>query len=458
MYIRKNIRRAALLLCIAMITAMFAGCAPGSPAGTGDVPDTGDPYQELPPVAGPSEDPAGSGIWAENMNANKTEVITYTLDPDGFDLRFLSYISEHTDGNYMASPLSFRYALGLLLAGASGDTRTELLGALGVESEEEWISFCLDFNGFVECFAENLERELRSFRNEVAEGWISPDAEEPFRALRVANSVWKAERIAEDFRESYRESVSKNYAAEYRYFTADNAVEKINEWADTKTEHMIPELLPEGYDTTDLAVVLMNALYFKDAWQDSFPEYLTKEDDFHTRDGGAARKEFMSTEDTFAYYEDQDTQLVILPMKGGVYMAFVLGSAEDLSVKVSRAEYTAVDVTIPKMDLETEFSNSELVDFLKENGVISAFDSRKADFSAMIDHDLFVSDIIQKTRIKLDEDGVEAAAVTAIMMSDEAYEVPAEPKVFRADRPFSFYIYTTCNGTTAIMFAGEIVE
>ncbi|MBP5294317.1 MAG: hypothetical protein J6Y95_01205 [Lachnospiraceae bacterium] len=76
----------------------------------------------------------------------------------------------------------------------------------------------------------------------------------------------------------------------------------------------------------------------------------------------------------------------------------------------------------------------------------------------MIDYPVFVSDIIQKTRIKLDEEGVEAAAVTAIMMNECAAFEPEDPKVFTADEPFSFFIYTTCNDTTAVMFAGEIVE
>jgi serpin B len=144
-------------------------------------------------------------------------------------------------------------------------------------------------------------------------------------------------------------------------------------------------------------------------------------------------------------------------MNGGVYMAFVLGSTDGLSEKISKAGSEQVLVTIPKIDLETDFSNGEFVDFLKANGVNLAF-TDAADFSNMIDHDLYVSDIIQKTRIKLDEKGVEAAAVTAIIMPESAMPPEEGPKTFVADRPFSFYIYTTANDTTAILFAGQIVE
>ena len=396
--------------------------------------------------------------WAENMSFTKIENIRQTMSTASFDERFLQFISEKVDGNYMTSPLSFRYALGLLLAGAEGETKTELLNALGVQSEEEWIAYCLDFNGFVEYFAADLKREIEDYKEQVKEGWIPQDSPEPFRALRVANSVWKADWVREAFKDAYQESVEKNYAAEYRLFTPADAVEKINEWADIKTEHLIPQLLSDDYPTDELAIVLMNALYFKDSWQTGFVQELTQEGDFRARNGKTTRKDFMTVEDHFSYYEDEDTKLVILPMNGGVSMAFVLGSTEGLGEKISQAGQESVKVTIPKMDLETDFSSKELVDFLKKYGVNLAFDEDSADFSAMIDHQVYVSDIIQKTRIKLDEEGVEAAAVTAIMMQECAVIEPEEPKEFTADQPFSFYIYTTCNDTSAILFAGEIVE
>jgi serpin B len=414
----KRCKALALILTALLLMASFSAC-------------------QLTPSVQPSDPSKIPGQWAENISTNPITRINSTMDVSSFDERFLAFISEHAEGNYMASPLSFRYALGLLLAGANGETKAELLKAFGVESEEEWNKYCLDFNGFSERYASGLEQAVR--------------------ALRVANSVWKADWVTEDFKDAYREAIEKYYAAEYRSFTPADAVAKINEWADIKTEHMIQKLLPDDYPTESLAVVLMNALYFKDNWAKEFPKWRTKENDFHTLAGGTTRKEFMTTEERFSYYEDDETQLVILPMNGGVYMAFVLGSTDGLSEKISKAGGEQVLVTIPKIDLETDFSNGEFVDFLKANGVNLAF-TDAADFSNMIDHDLYVSDIIQKTRIKLDEKGVEAAAVTAIIVPESAMPPEEGPKTFVADRPFSFYIYTTANDTTAILFAGQIVE
>ena len=452
----------ALIMAAILCMTAFSGCsgalsadAPKEPSGSETKAPTERPGSTEEPVV--TEDP-NEGIWADKMNVVAIRKIADRMQEDDFDIRFLKYISEHTESNYMASPLSFRYALGLLLAGASGETKAELLAALGVASEEEWIEHCLNFNGFVEAFAKSLEEDIEEYEQGVKRGWIDPDSEAPFRALRVANSVWKRANILEEFEESYKESVSRNYAAEYRWFTEDNAIEKINEWANQKTENMIPELLPKDYETEGLAVVLMNALYFKDSWSNKFSDGATEEGDFHALGGKTTRKEFMQQEEHFPYYEDEETKLVILPMDGGVYMAFVIGDQEGLSEKISKASTETVRVRIPKMNLETSFSNGELVAFLKDSGVNLAFDRDNADFSAMIDHCIWIDDIIQKTRIKLDEDGVEAAAVTAIMMRDEAFIMPDKVYEFNADQPFSFYIYTTANDTTSILFAGRIVE
>ena len=396
-------------------------------------------------------------VTVGQLNADKIENVSINMNGDVFDDKFLTFIANSTEDNYMVSPLSFRYALGLLLAGAEGETKTELLSALGVKDEAEWTAYCTKFNGFVKRFYQQLDDEIKEFNTYKADFGLGAKA--PFRALRVANSIWKREDIEKDFTSEYKEKIAANYGAEYCSFTPHNAVKKIHDWASRKTEKMIPKLLPDDYDTTHLAVVLMNALYFKDSWSEPFEKSATISDDFNTRSGKKVKKDFMRKTERLSYYGDENTQIVILPMDGGVSMAFVLGDRENLGEKISKCEQRTVKLKIPKMDMETSFENKELMAFLAQNGVSRAFDPNSADFSAMIDHNIWVDDIIQKTKIKTDEEGVEAAAVTAIMMKDEAMVIdPNEPVEFNADRPFSFYIYTTCDDVTAILFAGEVVE
>ena len=226
-----KLRKAAgLLLAAAMLITCLAACGAGTPVTTeadktaapsGGTAVPKETTREDPDPTRPSETEGGSKEtevpgteepapaltaerWAENMSFRKTEIVRNTMRFDLFDERFLAYLSEHAKGNYMASPLSFRYALGLLLAGAEGETKAELLKALGVSSEEEWTAACLDFNGFVEYFAADLAREMEEYNGMIKRGWIPAHSAAPFRALRVANSVWKAEWVKEDFTEAYR--------------------------------------------------------------------------------------------------------------------------------------------------------------------------------------------------------------------------------------------------------------
>ena len=459
----KNTRNLKKLLAAVLAALLFVMPLTGCFVKINDQKPTPAEIQTKKPTEAPTKKPVENlkgepENWAEHMNVIALKESSPSMKTLSFDEKLMSYLSEKKGGNFMASPLSFRYALGLLLAGAEGETKAELLKALDVKDEQEWTDTCLRFNGFVEAYAQYFDRELTEYRDYVKQGYIPDDGNEPFMALRVANSVWRNELLNEMFTENYTEKVSKNYAAEYRTFLPENVVQKVNEWASVKTEKMIERLLPDDYDTTELAVVLMNALYFKDSWINEFYEGATKEGDFTTKAGAVTKKEFMNQTDHFNYYKDDATELVVLPMKGRVNMVFVFGDTTGLAEKISKAQYKKVDVKIPKLDLETSLDQGELVDFLKECGVSLAF-SDQADFSGMIDVPICVSDIIQKTRIKLDEDGVEAAAVTAIMEETTA-AMPVQEEIipFYADHPFSFYIYANQNGEMATMFAGQIVE
>ena len=395
--------------------------------------------------------------WAEHMKVLHVENVAGQMKGSSFDEALMEYLAAKNGGNFMASPLSFRYALGLLLAGAEGETKTELLKALGVKNEKAFTESCLRFNAFAENYEASFQRQLEQHREQVKQGWIPDDGNEPFMALRVANSVWRNELLNEMFTKKYTKKVSENYGAEYRSFLPENVVEEVNKWASIKTEKMIEKLLPDNYDAGDLAVILMNALYFKDNWVDEFSEEGTREEKFTTKNGKTVKKQFMHQTEHYQYYKDDATELVILPMEGGVKMAFVIGDQHDVASKINKAESRKVSVAIPKIDLETSFEQGEFVDFLKARGVNLAFDADFADFSGMIDTPVYVSDIIQKTRIKLDEKGVEAAAVTAIMVARSSYN-PEKPIEFRADRPFSFYIYADAGNEMAVMFAGQIVK
>lgn len=384
------------------------------------------------------------GVTPENKSEPKTTETNHeniSVKPEdvtgNFDDAFFKFTEKTQNGNFIISPLSFRFAMGMLISGAEGDTKEGLLNACGIADEKEWNEEFSEFIDFAEWFGS------RDFRGADA-------------GLKIANSVWKRNDIKEDFKDDYKKVLKENYDAEYKEFTRDNAVGLINDWADEKTEHLIPELLPKGYDAENLAVVLMNALYLKDSWMTPFKEEDTQKGEFTTGKGEKTEKDYMNVKDSFNYYEDDDVQIVVLPLAGRINMAFVLGNNDNITEKLSKCKSESVTIKIPKFEIETSLNNNELPAFLNARGAGVAF-SDEADFSEMIDHQINISDIIQKAKISIDEKGVEAAAVTAIMMKDGIHRINKEYE-FIADKPFSFYVYTNYENADYMMFAGKVVE
>ena len=158
----------------------------------------------------------------------------------------------------------------------------------------------------------------------------------------------------------------------------------------------------------------------------------------------------------YRYYEDASCQIVVLELDGGISMALVLGDDTGFSAKLNKTEYRKVHVVIPKFEVETSFDQKELCCFLATSGCDKIFGAA-ADFSSMFTEPIYVDDIIQKAKVKVDEEGLEAAAATAIIMKNGAAFDPDEPVLFLADRPFTFYVF---NGEEApeLLFWGQILN
>ncbi len=370
--------------------------------------------------------------------------ISGPADGTSFSEGFRRYVEARMGDNvksYTVSPISFQYALGMLVAGADGETKGQLLNALGM-TDKAFEDYIKEFNSFVEWFDAKKAHDIEEYDR------LSEDRKKyetkPAGELQVADSVWKREDLA-DFLPEYMLRLEM-YGAQHFSFTRGDIVRRANAWADEKTNGMIPKILPDDYDPGDLAVLLMNALYYKNGWAYEFRD--ASKTDFTTVLGKKVDKKFMASTERYRYYKDDETELVVVPMQDKVYMTFVLGNADGLDRKIAEAEYRKVCVTIPKFEIESSLDNGELVGFLKERGATDVFDKEKADLSRMIDpamlkYNLYADDIIQKTKIKLDETGVEAAAVTAVMVgAATSAGRPEQTVYFTADRPFRFFIYS----------------
>ena len=232
-----------------------------------------------------------------------------------------------------------------------------------------------------------------------------------------------------------------------------------------ETEEKIKDLIAQGALGNDTRLVLTNAIYFNGKWLLQFDPGLTYDSDFTLLDGSDVSVPMMGQEEDFRYGEGDGYQAVALPYQGAnMSMIFVLPelerfeeveaalSADFLSGVLDGLEMQHVDLTVPKFTFESEFGLSQT---LAEMGMADAF-GEAADFSGMTGgRDLFISDVIHKAFVAVDEEGTEAAAATAVIMAEMAM-MPQEAVEMRLDHPFLFFIRDDDSGT--ILFAGRVLN
>lgn len=377
-----------------------------------------------------------------------------------FDAALLDFLDDqgYSKQNYMVSPTSFRAALTLAVAGADNETKTQLIHAMGFKSMDDVNEWYETVRTYIDGFAKDLDEAKARFEREKQ--YMPGDAKAPDRAFSIANSVWHNADRDGTMDSEYIRYVEEHYDAEAADVAAAKLTDCVNDWVKDQTNGLIPSIVDDLSNTDS---VLVNALYLRTSWVNEFSEWATAADDFTTIDGERVQKDFMNQKDTFLFYEDADSKLIAMPMEGGISAVFVLGSADSLQEKLERGTYEDVIVKLPKFEVETSLDKRELVNFLISQGAEFPFSSVPGvpDFSIMSkDAEWYISDIIQKSKIKVDEDGIEAAAVTAVMMAATSalIEDPPTPKEFIADRPFSFYLFTGTGDARELLFYGQLVR
>lgn len=344
----------------------------------------------------------------------------------------------------MFSPLSLNMCLGMLEAGAAGDTKTALDNYLGdgdyAKSAAEYLEHAKDFN----------------FKSEGSSKYKN--------VFEIANSFWASKDLK--FNKDYVNTVSDSFGAEIDnldFSKPEKAVGKINDWVNDKTHKMIPRLLSPDNVSSDTSAVLVNTVYFESAWNNKWTVPAEKEK-FTNADGSTVDTELMINGGD-CYYENENAAafgcgykngmrfIGILPKKDG---DFTLESLDLSSLLKSRSYEYDVSAKMPKLNFESSFP---LTDALKAAGLSDIFDAAKADFTPMqgsADEDFYVSEVIQKTKLELDDEGTRAAAATAAIVRDTAILEPEEreKKDVFLNRPFAFLIYDET--ADQIVFMGKI--
>jgi serpin B len=336
-------------------------------------------------------------------------------------------------GNLVFSPLSISTALAMALAGARGQTAKEMSAVLHHTPPD----------------AALLEKLTKA-------GNTAGDQ------LSLAQALWVDRNftLQPDFLASSRQQFhAEPYTADFSK-AAEAARAAINQWVSQQTHAKITDLFAPNSLKPDTRLVLASAVYFNGKWQSKFDPKRTAPAPFH----GATEVQtpFMSQTGRFPYAETGNAQVLELPYAGGSLAFDVvlpksgqpLATLEDalrsdgLATWLGNLKHKQVAVSLPKFRAESTFS---LAAALSALGMPSAF-TGAADFSGIDGRrDLAISQVAHKAYIDVSEAGTEAAAATGIAVSLTAY---AEPTVFRADRPFLFFLRDTSTG--AVLFAGRL--
>ena len=240
----------------------------------------------------------------------------------------------------------------------------------------------------------------------------------------------------------------------------DNIVttDRINGWAAEKTRDKIPKVLePKDVDGSTLAVIL-NAIYFKGTWVTQFDPEDTRSRAFDTGNGTVIA-EMMHADATFGYAEYDGTQILHMPyVSDRLSMLVALPSGRDGMAALEEsltaemlegwqqsAHDTYITVSIPKFETKTHY---DLIPKLKDLGITLIFGG--GDLGGISDTYMVVAKATQDAYVNVNEEGTEAAAVTALVVVD------SEQSTFIADRPFLFFIQDNESGI--ILFMGKIVD
>jgi len=355
-------------------------------------------------------------------------------------------VAAKPDKNIIFSPVSIALALALVENGAAGETQAEFKKLLSPQNQTSEISH----------FYESLQKTQQSSDENIK--------------LTIANGLFASEDLI--FKPEYLKRAKNCYNAEVdkvNFKKTAEALRKINGWVANATADRIPELLsPDAIDENTKSV-LTNAIYFKAPWDEKF-EVLTDPIDFYKfgRDNEKQRVPFMGRVAKFKYAADADVQYVKIPFsEEKFYFNIMLPKKRDgiqaveqktnwtqLRALRQKIAVTKLDLKFPKFTIRTP---TKLTEILKQIGLVKAF-SNGADFSRMSSQSLAISDVIHEAFIKVNENGTEAAAATAVIhklrMAAPSAATAPPPIPFIVDHPFSFTI--THKDNEVPLFAGKV--
>jgi serpin B len=382
----------------------------------------------------------------EKLKKNIPDIEKVVNGNNEFALDLYASLS-HEEGNLFFSPYSISSALAMTYAGARGNTETQMAQTLHFKLGQELLH---------PLFAK-LNKDLAADKTKGYQ-------------LNIANALWGQQGYK--FLPAFLTLTEKSYGAGLKEVDfikdTEGARKNINAWVEKETQDKIKELIKAGVLSDITRLVLTNAIYFKGGWHYQFNKEMTKEDSFTLLKGEKIKTPMMYQEQHFKYAEMEDAQIIELPYvtASALSMVIVLPKQIDgitncekafnlknIEQWLSKLYEKKVNVYLPKFKMDF---GCELQDTLGRMGMPDAFDAKKADFSGLSAEKpgLYISKVIHKAFVDVNEEGTEAAAATAVVMTlGDAAHKEIE---FRADHPFIFMIRDMRTGS--ILFIGRVID
>ena len=384
-----------------------------------------------------------SALFAQNPAAEAGKSTAVVNPNSEFAIDLYRALGKGGSGkNVFVSPFSISTALAMTYEGSRARTRSQMAEVLRFTMPDV--------------------TQQQDFAALLAQTQAAPDKH---YKLEVANALWGQKDY--HFEPAFTGAVKDYYGGEF--FTVDyvrdrdGSVHTINHWVEGKTAGKIVNLLHRDDVSQLTRLVLTNAIYFKGNWAAQFDIDATLQEPFHLTDGERVQAPMMHQSGTYRYvkqngmaaielsYADHElSMLAILPEGdiGQLDQSLTLNEIQRLRARMVEQD---VNVVLPRFKFGTRYL---LKTVLSAMGMPNAFDEKLADFSGMTGHpELFIDQVIHQARIEVNEEGSEAAAATAVVMNLKAMREESKP-VFRADRPFFFFIVH--NATGSILFMGRL--
>ena len=381
-----------------------------------------------------------------NFSTNSLKNDDYKKAYDEFAFEFFSAVeAADKDSNVCLSPFSAYMAFSLCFAGSAGTTAEEFKEVFGL-SKEDASEFCRSL------YANFLQREYSDKNTK----------------FNLANSVWMDNAYAPYVKDSYLQ-VATNYfdAPIFRCDFSDSAtVNAVNKWCNDNTDGLIDKII-DKFDE-DQIMALINALLIEAAWVTPYNDSEVVIDSFKNKDLTTSQTKFLSKKIS-SYYSADDAVAFKTYLWDGFSFVGILPNEEisidDYCENLTFEKINAllengknpydVYTRIPKFNTDYEV---DLVEIMQSMGLNFAFNKYFADFKPMIElptSNVYIGSAIQKTHFELDENGIKAAAVTYIGMSESTSLPIPKPKMqIYLDRPFVYLMMDEATGLP--MFVGTV--